>query len=362
MEHLRQRFPSLSHASSFADIIDVSSKYMKSNAIKTAGDHAEAHYQSHPRISLDAINADAETAQSTDFLSFLTERSERLRGVTIQDVTALGPDLDATLISVPPRPPVHTLPNLHQLHEGANLIIPPGFIPDGCPMPPPKSPAYALAVEFLHQKDYLAGLSIILPHAIACDLFRNANLPFNATPTDIVAATDKPEGRLVVDVTRSRLNHPDKRQELTDLHGPIIYPRHADWCKLFGQVVDLFPGEQLFMLKADFDRWFKRSRINPSQVGLLEMPFHIDGNPYVVIPLVGQFGCQEFNYISSQISAFIYAKVRDRDIRIYGHPVRLCYSDDTGGFLPERLYAEDDPAFTAIAEAHVGTNAAPATK
>ena len=56
METLRQRFPSLSHASSFADIIDVSSKYMKSNAIKTADDHAEAHYQSHPRISLDAIN------------------------------------------------------------------------------------------------------------------------------------------------------------------------------------------------------------------------------------------------------------------------------------------------------------------
>jgi hypothetical protein len=116
------------------------------------------------------------------------------------------------------------------------------------------------------------------------------------------------------------------------------------------------------MFKADYDRWFKRVRITPSQVGLLAMPFHIDGAPFVVIPLVGQFGCQDFNYISSQVSAFIYAKVVARDIHIYRGPVRLCYSDDTAGFLPHRLYEKDDRAFTAIAEQHAGINAAPPTK
>ena len=153
-----------------------------------------------------------------------------------------------------------------------------------------------------------------------------------------------------------------KKAQLSDLHGPIIYPQHAHWCKLFDLVTKLFPGEQLFMFKADFAQWFKRVRLNPRQVGLLAMTFYIDGAAFVVIPLVGQFGCQEFNYISSQVSAFIYARVRARDIRIYRGPVRLCFSDDTAGFLPRRLYAEDDKWFTANAELHVGAGAAPSTK
>ena len=94
-------------------------------------------------------------------------------------------------------------------------------------------------------------MSIVLPHDVACRLVKQAGLPLNCTPTDIVAATDKPEGRLVVDVTRSRLNHIDKRQQLTDLYGPIIYPRHSDWCNLFASVRELFPDEQLYMFKAD---------------------------------------------------------------------------------------------------------------
>ena len=362
MAQLQLRYPSLSNATSFADIVRISSKYLKSNAIKTAGDHAATFYASHPRMNVNTIRSDTQQALSMNFLDFLTQRSELLRSVTVQRCDELPPESDLAFISMPPRPPSHTLPNFHQLHEGANLIIPPGFVPDGCPMPPPKSPAYALAVEYLHQKDFNAGLSIVLPHATATTLFAAAGLPFNYTPTDIVAATDKPEGRLVVDVTRSRLNHLDKRQQLSDLHGPIIYPRHADWCALFQQVTDAFPGEQLFMFKADFDRWFKRTRINPAQVGLLAMPFHIDGVPYVVIPLVGQFGCMEFNYISSQVSSFIYQKVLARDLRVYGIPVRLCYSDDTAGYLPFRCYAEDDQCFTAIAVEHAGINAAPPTK
>ena len=364
MAPLRQRYPLLASAnvSSFAEVISVSAKFLKTNAVKTAGDHAATYYRSNPRMNLASIHADSRRAEAMDFLSFLTEKSEALRNVTIQPTGPLEPDLDPEIISMPPRPPAHTLPQFHQLHEGASLIIPPGFQPDGCPMPAPKSAEYALAVEYIHQKDYLDGLSIVLPHDVACRLFRRAGLPLNATPTDIVAATDKPEGRLVVDVTRSRLNHIDKRQQLTDLYGPIIYPQHADWCRLFASVRELFPGEQLYMFKADFKQWFKRTRLNPRQVGLLAMPFHIDGAPYVVIPLVGQFGCQEFNYISTQVSAFIYARVRNRDMRIYRGPVRHCFSDDTAGFLPRRLYAGDDQWFTYNAVLIAGEDAAPPTK
>ena len=223
---LRQRYSSLASAnvSSFVDVINVSAKFLKTNAIKTAGAHAAKYYQSHPRMNLSKIRDDEIQAEAMGLLSFLTERSELLRGITIQPTGPLEPDLDPEIISMPPRPPEHTLPQFYQLSEGASLIIPPGFEPDGCPMSAPKSPEYALAVEYIHQKDHLAGLSIVLSHATACRLFSQACLPINGTPTDIVAATDKPEGRLVVDVTRSRLNHLDKKAQLSDLHGYQAVP------------------------------------------------------------------------------------------------------------------------------------------
>ena len=68
------------------------------------------------------------------------------------------------------------------------------------------------------------------------------------------------------------------------------------------------------------------------------------------------------NYISTQVSAFIFARVLARDMRIYRGPVRHCFSDDTAGFLPLRLYAGDDLWFTANAVLHAGEDAAPPTK
>ena len=104
--------------------------FLKTNAIRTAGDHAATYYRSNPRMNLASIHADSQRADTMDFLSFLTEKSEALRNVTIQPTGPLEPDLDPEIISMPPRPPPHTLPQFHQLHEGASLIIPPGFQPD----------------------------------------------------------------------------------------------------------------------------------------------------------------------------------------------------------------------------------------
>ena len=361
---LRSRLPSLEAADvrSFADIVGVARKYLKTNAVATASAHAAAHYATNPRLDLARVATDAARARAMGLLAFLTEKSEALRPVTLQPTDPLEPDPDPSAPSMPPRPPQHTLKNFHDLCNGGRILLPDGFTPDGCPEPKPKPASYALAIEYLQQKDFAAGLSIILPLSDAHELFHAAALPLNGTPNDIVAATDKPMGRLVVDSSRSGINAPDKKEKLTDLYGPIVYPTHVHWCELFAAVRELFPGEPLEMFKADFDRWFKRVRLLPEQAGLLAQPLHINGAPYVVIPLVGQFGCQEFNYMASQASAFIYQRVRARDIATYGGPVRLCLSDDTVGYLPPALYAADDAAFTLIADAHAGKNAAPATK
>jgi len=116
------------------------------------------------------------------------------------------------------------------------------------------------------------------------------------------------------------------------------------------------------MFKADYAGWYKRFLLVPEQSGLLAMPFHIDGQPFVVLPLVGQFGSQEFGYMAHQASAFIAACIRARDIATYGGLVRHTYSDDTAGFIAERLYQSDDVEFSTIAVTHAGKHAVPLTK
>ena len=362
MASLHVRYPSLAHCHSFVDIVRYSEKYLRVNAVEIAGIHATEHYATHPRIDLTRIDQDAELATELGLLSFLSSRSAALAGVTLQPTDPLEPELSPDLPSMPPRPPDHTLHNFHQLCKGGPIQIPPGFTPNGCPEPTQRPPAYALAIEFIHHKDHTLGLSIILPLGVAQRLFRDAGLPLNGTPTSIVRKTDAREGRLVVDVTQAELNHLNKKDILSGMYGPIIYPTPADWCRLFYSVSALFPGEQLVMLKADIDRWYKRVLLEITQAGLLAMPFHIDGRPYVVIPLVHQFGCQEANYAASQASAFIYARMRARDIATHGGILRHVFSDDWVGFIPARLYESDDLAFTAIAEAHAGAGAAPAKK
>ena len=52
---LRQRYPLLANITSCVDIINISPKYLVSNAIKTAGDHAVAHFASNPRLDLQRV-------------------------------------------------------------------------------------------------------------------------------------------------------------------------------------------------------------------------------------------------------------------------------------------------------------------
>ena len=62
------RYPSLAQVTSFGDIVNISSKYLKANAIKQAGDHAAAFFAINPRIDLGTVQQDTAEAQSTDFL------------------------------------------------------------------------------------------------------------------------------------------------------------------------------------------------------------------------------------------------------------------------------------------------------
>jgi hypothetical protein len=66
--------------------------------------------------------------------------------------------------------------------------------------------------------------------------------------------------------------------------------------------------------------------INPSQVRWLALPFHTNGEPLVVTH-----------------RTFAYTVP----------PIRLCFSDDTAGIKPLRLYESDDKWFTALPSRHL---------
>ena len=361
---LHARYPRFAahNVRQFADIVRLSDAYAPRRAIPLASASAAEHFATHARLDKARIADDLAAAQSMGMAQFLQLKAAALAHLTIQHVAPLGEDPRPDLPSMPPRPPAHTLHTFHRLPFGTSVIVPDTFVPNGCPQPPLDDAGYELAKERIHKEDYDNGRSTILPLADAKQLFADAGMTLSSVPHFITHAVGKDKGRLVVDVSRAGLNAPAKKQLLTDIYGPIVYPRTTHFCRLYCAVRKQFPTDDLVMYKADYEGWFKRILLDHTQAGLLAMVFHIDGEPHVVIPHVGQFGCQEFNYAATQASAFIYAKVRAHQLTVYGNVFQHVYSDDNVGCAPRHLHPEIDSWTTANAATHAGRNAQPDTK
>ena len=361
---LHERYPLFKSTSvaTFGDIIRLSDRYAPRHAIPVAAAHAAAYFATHARLDRARIDADMQHARAHGMAAFLRDKAAALAYITIQHVPALAADPRPDLPSMPPRPPHNTLDTFHASPLGTRIQVPAGFSPNGCPPTRADDPGYELAKEYIFLKDHHKGRSSVLPLDAARDLFKAAGYPFSSVPYFITTAVGKPEGRLVVDVTRAGLNAPAKRDLLTGIYGPIVYPRTTDFCRLHGTVQARYPGEPLVMFKADYEGWFKRILLDPTHAGLLTMVFNIDDVGYAVVPHVGQFGCQEFNYAASQASAFIYARVRDHQLLTYGTVFQHVYSDDNVGCCPARLHPAIDTWTTANAAIHAGQDAQPDTK
>ena len=358
LDHLRQRYPSLCDITSWADVVTVARQYYHSDAVATASAHAlQAFADGHPRIDVRTIADDLTRAHAVGIRDFITERSAAIADVSYQPVPRLPHDPCPDIPSVPPRPTTEQLENFHALAYGGPIFPPDGFVPNNVPSRAPREREYALAIEYLHQKDHALGLSVILPLDEARQLFNNAGLPFHDIDHFIVPATGKPQGRLVVNVSSAGLNDLLKKMFLAEFYSPIQYITHMDICQLFLDLEQHWPGQPLTIRVSDFDRWFKRIRLLVDQVGLFTQVIDIEGQQFAVIPLVGQFGCQESNYQSNAGSAYFHALTRIDDTLHYGRPVHLLYSDDGISFLPDvpEICIADSARYAARAEALAGT-------
>jgi hypothetical protein len=247
------------------------------------------------------------------------------------------------------------------LAQGSGILThPASFVPVADLQPPPEEAAFQsapLAIELHLKADHDAGRCLVLPYAVALDAAKRDNLPLHLSPAFIVRKADSPLGRLVVDYTRTGLNHPEKKELLAQHWGPIALPVLADYCETLDRVRRRFPGQRIYCYKTDFDAWYKRIRLAASSAPLAAFPVVIDGAWYIILPLVEQFGSQDSNYHSNFGGSCLYRLQVARTSRLYGIITSHLYSDDTNGFLPEKLAAMELSAIEADANRLAGEGA-----
>ena len=191
------------------------------------------------------------------------------------------------------------------------------------------------------------------PHELAKVLCL-ASLDLHISPTFIVRKVGADKGRAVTDYTRARLNALFKKALLGDLYGPIVYPTHPILCRTLMAVKAAYPNEVVVRAKEDFQGWFNRIPNRVQNVTRTAYALYIDGQPFVCLPLVEQFGLQDSNYHSKLGSAVVYANMRAVDYPQFKTEVAHLYSDDEIAFLPASAVEARRPRYRAVAEAVAG--------
>jgi hypothetical protein len=158
----------------------------------------------------------------------------------------------------------------------------------------------------------------------------------------------------VTDYKRSLLNALLKKVLLSDINGPIVYPTHHDLCRTLFAVKAAHPLEAIVLAKEDFQGWFNRVPNQVQNVPRTATVLYIQGQPFVCLPLVEQFGLQDSNFHSNVGSAVIYANMRALDFAEFKMEVAHLYSDDEIAFLPASAVAARRPRYRQVAEAVAG--------
>lgn len=360
--------PDLAHCHSFDDLLVESCKFGRCDPMQLAATAASVWARQRPdeRIPMAAVEADATAVAVRGLVSVLQDRFQALARTSVQPTMTLKPDVPPSPVpKVPPYPTQARFAAGRNLAQGGSVLL-----TDQCAAPsvhirPCRDPLSELATERLVSKDYRLGRALILPLAQAVASFTAVGLPLRVSP-DFIAVKGgglQPEGRLVVDLSQSGLNHPTKKPLLADLYGPIAgaLPVLADFCELAESSFELFRDhpDELVCSSTDCDSWFRRVRVRPTDVGQFCHVVYLPGprgrlEPYLVFSQANPFGAQDANYPSQFLTDVIAANDRADDVSHYGRPVSLMYSDDDNAILPRSEAAPRRARHTANVSNAVG--------
>ena len=339
-------YPDLRECRSFTDVILRARQFARFDAVERAAAAAVgwAADPATPRISRSTIAADAAEVERRGIAAVLRDRIAALAPISVQPVVPVAPDVTVGVRHVPPYPSPAQVAALHDLADGAPLLLTPECSEARLSVRPPRSAESELATERLLTADVLAGLALVLPLAVGTRAYERASLPLRSSHDTVVAKALEEKGRLVVNYTGSGLNVPGKKSSLADTYGDIglALPTAVDYCALALSSIDHFSDRvaDLVVSKSDCTAWYKRIRLRPENVGQFSFVVYLDGAPHLVLPLVNQFGSQESNFQSSLVTTVIAANDRFDDVAHYGMPLSLMYSDDDAAILPSALVAE----------------------
>ena len=358
-------YPALASCRTFDDVIEASRVYADYDPVAVACDAAPRYFHNNPtlRVNLDTVARDAAAAASQGLRALITTRIQSLGQKIYQPNVTIVPPVDTTEPSVPPYPTAEAIANFPQLAHGSPLMLLPDFVPHPH-APPAKDDNYELAMERHYAKFHRDKTMLILPAAPVSALCVTDNLRLNVSPTFIVRKVDalvdeiavlNEAGRAVANYTHTGLNHPTKKKLLGRQFTPIGYPTRVVLCRTLLRVKARFPPPCVVVLtKEDFSAWFNRVPCSPDNVTLTALPLYINGESFLCLPLVEQFGLQDSNYHSNLGSAVIYAAMRADDWQHFGMDVAHLYSDDEIGFVPDTLVAERRLRYQTIAESVAG--------
>ena len=342
-------FPSLASLS-ISELIEISGKYLKARATEVAANAARSSVAENPGLAIDRslVALHAERAALSGLRTLLGDLSIALRPKVLQ---SLSPGLAHTA-TVTWHARAAAL--WDELVHGARMVIPNGFVPSGSPLPrAPPALDTQLAFEVLVRGDQVAGRACVIPLALFAKLATTADLSINEIPVSIAMKEGKASGRLVVDATRGGLNTPDKKTALAAKWGYIVLP-DCSYCTLFMEVKLLFPAESLHVYKMDKEAWYRRIPVHIDDSPLSFFVVHVDNVAHAVLPLGMTFGLQDSNYTANFAGSFVDKFVAGHEHHTYGGRVSALYSDDTVGFLPQRLIQQEISYSTSLFEETCG--------
>jgi hypothetical protein len=338
--------------SSFSDLLDAARVYLHADPIAQSIAEAQRTVANGTatRVNPTTIATDVTRLRQIGLRALLAERSAAVRHRTYQP-SAIWPVAPYTGA----RP--DDIRNLSTLIQGAPVVRPSGFQPNQGRTARPPDPTISLPVELHFADDHAKGLCLILPWTLGLQAAYDADIDINISPLLITRKVNKPLGRLCFDFTAGGLNTEEKKETLSDTYGPIVLPQVLQFALSWERARTAFPRRLLHAYATDYDTWYKRIMNEVEAMGLYATCFIIDGERYLFLPLVEQFGSQDSGFHSNVGSRYLYAHMERRHLRLYGTVVAVQYSDDTFGFLPPSLIDGEVAALTADAHAFAGTGA-----
>ena len=337
-------YAELAECVSFGDVLRRARAFAREDPTDAASAVSQAWADDAPgeRVSIARASADAHAARERGLMAVLEERNAALAPITVQRDIMLEPEGPpvAGFPRVPPHPTPVVWDAVRSLAGGAPLLL-----PEGCPEATHAAPRAAraplveLATERLLAEDCALGMAMVLPYHAGVAEFERAGVPLRLSRDHIAAKALSPKGRLVVHFKET--NAPSKKPLLAATYGAMkgAMPTLADYCQLAVSSIAHFAarGEtDLVISKSDCSEWFKRVSLLPRDCGQLAYTVWIDGEQYLVVPGVNQFGSQDSGYQSLALTAVIAANDRNDDVAQFGVPVSLMFADDDAAFLPSR--------------------------